>query len=379
MSEHPTSRRARRAAATGALVVFTLWLTVAQWGSQGFGSFTDTARDPDAVGFLLVWVTALTVTLRRANPLGALALGGLASIALVALDYGVTVYIAPAVALFTLAAHRTDHDPRVAPAITLAVAMWLVTSVLQVVNLDADGTALTVGALIWIGAWLLGDRVREGRGRRSEKAQRTVAEERAHIARELHDSAGHAINVILVQAGAARLHAERDPAASRQALETVETVARETLGEIDRIVGALRADGDGEAAPLPGLDGVDTLATHHRAAGMDVTVDIHGDRRALAGSVDRAAYRIVQEALTNAARHGQGGATVEIDYDAGELRLATANRIDPLRPAERNGGGRGLVGMRERATLLGGGLEVAREADTFRVTARLPYDAPEEA
>ncbi len=378
MSKYLTSPRARQSAATGALVVFTLWLTIAQWGSQGFGQFEDSARDPDGFGFLLVLLTAASVTLRRSNPLGTIVLGGLTSIALVALDYGEVVYIAPAVGLFTLASDRTADDPRVVPAIALTAAIWLATSVLQVVNLGADGSALTAGILIYIGAWLLGDRVREGRRRRAETRERTVAQERAHIARELHDSAGHAINVILVQAGAARLQAERDPAASRRALETVESVARETLGEIDRIVGALRAD-DAEAAPLPGLAGVQTLAERHRAAGTDVSVEIRGTERALVGSVDRAAYRIAQEALTNAARHGRDGAALEIDYGADALALTVTNRIDPARPPARDGGGRGLVGMRERATLLGGGLDVARAADSFRVTARLPYDAPEEA
>lgn len=379
MSKYLTSPRTRQAAATGALVVFTLWLTIGQWGSQGFDQFADTARDPDGFGFLLVVLTAASVVLRRSNPVGTIALGGLTSIALVALDYGVLVYIAPAVGLFTVAAHRTEDDPRVVPAIAMVAAIWLTTSVLQVVNLGADGSALTAGALIYIGAWLLGDRLREGRRRRTESRERTVAEERAHIARELHDSAGHAINVILVQAGAARVQAERDPAASRQALQTVEDVARTTLGEIDRIVGALREDGDAQAAPLPGLAAVETLAGHHRAAGLEVAVNTRGTRRELAGSVDRAAYRIAQEALTNAARHGRDGVELEIDYGADELRLTVTNRVDLTKPPDRDGGGRGLVGMRERATLLGGGLDVAREGDTFRVTARLPYDAPEEA
>jgi signal transduction histidine kinase len=177
------------------------------------------------------------------------------------------------------------------------------------------------------------------------------------------------------------VQAERDPAASREALQTVETVARETLGEIDRIVGALRSDGDGDAAaePLPGLAAIDKLAGRYRDAGMEVTVDIRGTRRALPGSVDRAAYRIIQEALTNAARHGDGAATVEVEYGAEQLRLTATNPVDPGRPSDRDGGGRGLVGMRERATLLGGGLDVAREGGTFRVAARLPYDAPEDA
>lgn len=379
MSKHLSSPRARQAAVTAALVVATWWITVTQWGSQGFEQFTDTTREPDGFGFLLVLMTAASVALRRTNPLGTIALGGLTSVALVALDYGVMIYIAPAIGLFAIAADRRERDPRVVPAIGLVTVVLISAGALQVADLGADGSAVVADMLLFIGAWLVGDRVREGRRRRTEVRERTVAEERAHIARELHDSAGHAINVILVQAGAARVNAERDPAASRQALQTVEDVARTTLGEIDRIVGALRADGESEAAPLPGIAAVETLAGHHRGAGMDVTVEVGGTPRPLAGSVDRAAYRIAQEALTNAARHGRGGADVAIGYGDDELALSVANKIDLTKPPARDGGGRGLVGMRERATLLGGDLDVDRDGDTFRVTARLPYDAPEEA
>ena len=374
MPEWLTSQRTRRLAADLALTSFVWFATISQWGSQGYDQFTDVAREPDGVGFLLVLVAVLPVLARRWNPLGVLLLTGTASVGFIALGYGVLVYFGPAVALYTLAATRTEGDARVPIGIAFAVAVWAGSSTLQVVQLDADGSALTVGALLWIGAWLLGDRVREGRRRRAERTERTVAEERAHIARELHDSAGHAINVILVPAGAARVLRERDPSRSREALATVETVARETLGEIDRLVGALRDDGD-DTAPLPGIAGIDTLVERHRDGGLAVGVETTGTARAVGPAVDRAAYRIAQEALTNAARHGGGRAHLTLDYGAEELRLTVSNPVDPAAPANR-GGGRGLVGMRERATLLGGGLEVTRSGGEFRVTATLPYDAP---
>jgi signal transduction histidine kinase len=210
--------------------------------------------------------------------------------------------------------------------------------------------------------------------RESERERRlAVAEERARIARDLHDSAGHAINVILVQAGAARLLQERDPAATRAALETIEDVARETVADIDRLVGLLREDGaSGTVEPPPGLAALETLAARHRAAGFTVDVDIRGSRRALPGRVDQAASRIIQEALTNAARYGRGAADVTVAFEAAALEIDVANAVGA--PVDsRNGGGLGLAGMRERATLLGGSVEAAENDGVFRVRARLPY------
>jgi len=376
MAEWLTSQRTRRVAVDVALTALVWWVTVVQFGSQGLGQFVDVAREPDGVGFLLVLVASVPVLARRRSPLGVLLLTGTASVGFAALQYGVLVYLGPAVALYGLATSRTEDDARVAVGIGVAIAAWAASSALQLLRLDADGSALTVGTLIWIGAWILGDRVREGGRRRTERTQRTVAEERAHIARELHDSAGHAINVILVQAGAARVLQERDPSRSRDALATVETVARETLGEIDRLVGALRDDDSHGTAPLPGISAIDTLVRRHRETGLAVSAETHGIHRPIGGTVDRAAYRIAQEALTNAARHGGGSASVTLDYGAEQLGLTVSNPVDATAPPSR-GGGRGLVGMRERATLLGGAIEIARDGGDFRVTAVLPYDAPE--
>ncbi len=194
------------------------------------------------------------------------------------------------------------------------------------------------------------------------------------IARDLHDSAGHAINVILVHAGAGRLQVERDPAAAREAFQTIEDVARETVGEIDQMVGALRE----RAAGVAGGGGAARRRGARRAGGAPPRRrpgrdrDGRGDRAPAAAGVDRSAYRILQEALTNAARHGDGSARVDSALGADALELTVANPVGrrPARAATREG--HGVVGMRERATLLGGSLEAGARNGSFEVHARLP-------
>jgi signal transduction histidine kinase len=205
-----------------------------------------------------------------------------------------------------------------------------------------------------------------------------VAEERTRIARDLHDSAAHAINVILVQAGAARLLQRRDPDAAEDALSTIEDVARETIGEIDQLIHGLRDNGMTPAAedalePPTGLAAVQSLAERHRAAGQEIRITIAGRPRPLAPGLDQAAYRILQESLTNAARHGRGPAAVAITYADDELELSISNPAKLMSSGERADGGHGILGMRERAALLGGSLQAGRHDAAFRVDAHLPY------
>jgi signal transduction histidine kinase len=241
-----------------------------------------------------------------------------------------------------------------------------------------------LGVPFWFAAWIFGDRTRLRRERmveleeRAQRAERetererqlAVAEERARIARDLHDSAGHAINVILVHAGAARLLSEKDPQRSRDALETIENVARETLGEIDQFVHALREDDSAVVEPPAGLGALDSLVQRHRDAGLDVELAITGGRRQLGPALDGAAYRILQESLTNALRHGDGHADVSLSYGERSLDIGVTNA------AAADGSltaGHGLVGMHERASLVGGSVDAGREDGFFHVQARLPY------
>jgi signal transduction histidine kinase len=183
--------------------------------------------------------------------------------------------------------------------------------------------------------------------------------------------------VILVHAGLGRLRSERHLAGAREAFETIEEVARETIGEIDQLVGVLREDaspseGRGDVEPLPGVAALDGLVERHRAAGLDVTTTVRGDRRPISPGVDRGAYRILQEGLTNAARHGDGSAQVELAFGRSLLEVIVANPLRPGGRARADGGGHGVIGMRERAALLGGSLEADARDGHFRVRARLP-------
>jgi signal transduction histidine kinase len=174
---------------------------------------------------------------------------------------------------------------------------------------------------------------------------------------------------------------EKDPERARAALETIEEVARETVDDIDQLVRVLRDDGGSlerarEVEPPLGLAAVEMLAERHRAAGLEVTIRENGSRRDLAPGVDQAAYRILQEALTNAARHGTGSAEVDIAFGSDALEITATNPVPP--GSATAGGGHGIVGMRERAALVGGSLEAGSADGAFRVEARLPYGGKRE-
>jgi len=360
----------------GLVLAFTLGV-LSQGGLEGG------ERALDALGATLAALAALPLVARRLAPLPVFAVVTAATAAIYGLRYGLGPPIGFAIALYSVAERR---DETAAPVRKVALATSVV--VLLAPHLVRDGFApeLVLGTVVWAAAWFAGDRARLRRERLAELEERALraereaererrlaaAEERTRIARDLHDSAGHAISVILVQAGAARLLHEQDPERSREALETIEEVARDTLGEIDRLVGALRDRGPLEGVePPPGLAALETLVDRYRAAGLAVTVRVDGSRRPLAPGVDQAAYRILQEALTNAARHGRGGAEIEIVFGPNTLEVAVTNPTTP--GASARNGGHGLVGMRERAQLLGGSLEAVSADGAFHVRARLPY------
>jgi signal transduction histidine kinase len=346
------------------------------------------ARSLDAYGVLLAALTTLPLVARRRAPLAVFTLTTLASATLYALEYPGGPPVGPTLALYFVALSRAEI--RGSTRLTLGfVLLMLVVHVsgFSIQEGRLPFPELVLGLPLWGAAWFAGDRTRLRRERiaeledRAERAEReaererrlAAAEERTRIARDLHDSAGHAINVILVQAGAARLLSEKDPARSRRALATIETVARETLREIDQLVRALREDADAVEPPT-GLAALDTLVNRHRDAGLDVGVSVRGTRRPLGPAVDQAAYRILQESLTNALRHGRGGADVTVTYGDNALELGISNATAG------NGAtaeGHGLVGMRERAALIGGSVETDAVNGVFQVRARLPYGSEE--
>ncbi|WP_456845291.1 sensor histidine kinase [Cellulomonas sp. P5_C6] len=215
------------------------------------------------------------------------------------------------------------------------------------------------------------DRVERAERTREAEAARRVAEERLRIARELHDVLGHHVAVIGVQAGVAETLLVSRPEAARAALEHVQEASGNVLTELAALVEVLREPGDDPAtSPTPGLEGLDGLLEDVRSTGLVVDVAARGAPRPLAPVVDLTAFRVVQEALTNAHKHGDGRAELIMTHAADALTIEVLNALGPEVP----GGGRGygLAGMRERVVSVGGTLDAGADARTFRVRAVLP-------
>ena len=223
---------------------------------------------------------------------------------------------------------------------------------------------------------VLGDRERRVQLAERERdvvAREAVVEERARIARELHDAIAHNVSMMVVQAGAERRVLEPDSAPTREVLETIETIGRGALTEMRRLVGMLRSDAADPLTPQPGLDDLGLLVAQVRDAGLPVDLNVEGERRDLPVGIELSAYRIVQEALTNALKHaGNARATVNVRYggESLELEIVDDGAGGPARAA---GGGHGLVGMRERVALYGGRLDAGQSpGGGFAVRVLLP-------
>ena len=346
----------------------------------------------DLLGIVLAACSSVPLVAWRRFPLSVFTVTAAAGTLLAGLGYPLDLMLGPIAALYLLAASRQPQTPwtsrTTATVVGMLVAYLGATAAAQA---TFPGLELLHTGLPWAVAWFAGERTRLRREHVTELRERALraerekeresllaaAEERARIARDLHDSVGHAINVIAVRAGAARLRHHQDPDRSLRALEAIEEVARQTVEEIDNMVGTLR-EGDRacEAVEAPtGLASLDTLLGHHAEMGLEVTFEASGWQRTLGRTADQAAYRILQEALTNAARHGAGSAQIELAFGETAVELTVTNPV-PVRSSIPTGGGHGLVGMRERATLLGGSLHAERSNGVFRVHARIPYRGP---
>lgn len=284
------------------------------------------------------------------------------------------------IATFSVARHATGRGPWIGAGViaaTLLYADLFIPLMGGTTEILYHWGVLTV--CFAVGRWqaVMADRAERSRQQAIAAeiaAAEAVLAERTRIARELHDIVAHAMSVMVVQAGAAEQLTEDDPVRVRKSLSAIRSTGTEALGEMRRLVGMLRDDSDvGLLAPQPGLSGLKALVDEASETGLPVTLEVSGDERDLPAGVDLAAYRIVQEALTNARRHAVGASqvSVAIRFEPERLELEVAD--DGRASADTTGSGHGLVGMRERVALYDGTLAAEQLADGgFRVLARLP-------
>jgi signal transduction histidine kinase len=352
-------------------------------GDVGTEVFSATERAVAAAAGLILM---LSLAWRRRAPL--VVLGVAIATSVVANLVGVlheatTPAIALVVAVYTVGGHTSGLRAAVGG---LGTAALIAINVAEQFSL---GDLLLI-AMILGGSWLAGRAIRYRRERertlerltielereREEKARAAVAEERVRIARELHDVVAHAISVIVLQARGGRRSLATDPGETREALDMIEATGSEALAEMRRLLGMLRRDDEEIAlAPQPSLRYLDALAEQVREAGLPVDLSVEGEPTELPPGVDLSAYRIVQEALTNALRHaGPATARVVVRYRENDLELEIADTGAGTSASD--GEGHGLAGMRERVSLYGGRIEAGpRGGGGFAVRARLPLDS----
>jgi signal transduction histidine kinase len=380
-------------------VIAALFVVLGLASTSGRGDVPIADYQPrDAFSVLLVLAASVPFVVRRRAPLAVLLMCSAAVSLLVALGYnqGVTpLFLLVAVATVGAACPTRQ---------TVIAAVVLAAALVVLVAIDAPGftaeRSLSQAAL-FAAMFMLGITLRTRKARvaaleerafavereKEEEARRAIADERLHIARELHDVVAHSMGVIAVQASVGEHVIDASPDEAKRALGAISDVSRSTLTEIRRMLGVLRDssdDGDdgsigaGAAyAPAPGLDELHRLARELDGAGVPVDVSYEGARVELPRGVDLTAYRIVQEALTNVLKHaGRARASVVVSFEPGALGLEIVDdgRGVNGRSESTGRGGHGLLGMRERVAVYGGTLEAGpRRGGGFRVAVRLPY------
>ena len=369
-----------------ALIVIGLGISIA-------GAVVGQGRDngpegPMWVDIILVITIVTPLLARRRFPFGApLTVGAAVIVAsfvdnsLVPFDF--IIFLSGCAAVFLLALLR---DWRQAVA-GLAMAVGVEAIVVRNDPRGQLGQLIFVSiifTIIWIVGFMLGrkfeeadlakERATRAEREREERARAAVAEERARIARELHDVVGHSVSVMTVQASGVRRLLRPDQEREREALLVVERTGREALAEMRRMVGVLRRPEEAPAlAPQPSLEHLDRLVEQARDAGLPVELRVEGEAIELPAGVDLTAYRLVQEGLTNAIKHAQASrAEVVVHYSDGQIEVTVSDDGRGVGSGA-DGGGHGLVGMRERVSVYGGELEAGpKRSGGYRLRATLP-------
>jgi signal transduction histidine kinase len=369
----PFARWPRASDAVLAAVLFltTVFVTEGSGDAPALRSITEVPP----VAALAYAVAAIAIYRRRSAPVAVLGVA-LAGWALALPTNDSNVGLIALFALYAVGRYATNSRHGLAGLAT-AIALLTVDGLI----LSAPWSETGFGAVFFFVIWYIGrrmasreERAAQRRRQQADEARRIVAEERTHIARELHDVVAHQVSMMTVQAGAAQAVAAVDPERARAAMAAVEQAGRQALDELRHLLGVLRPETDGSGlGPQPGLADLPRLVAQLRAAGLDIEVT-DGLRTPLPTRVQLSAYRIVQEALTNVLKHGGPGTRVEVHLceDRKDITIEVLDHAPPsLTRAQAPG--HGIIGMRERATLLGGRLETGpRPEGGFRVAARFP-------
>ncbi|MGH8892674.1 MAG: sensor histidine kinase [Actinomycetes bacterium] len=326
--------------------------------------------------FVVLLVASGALYWRRPRPVVVLGVTLAASALSTALRWSDLVGVAMLVALYSVGRYAGDQRwSRISLAGVLAFVT--VSSIIDAATVAEIGFGLCLTFSLWyVGRRLRmrGERAAQLQREQAAEARRAVAEERTRIARELHDIVAHRVSLMTVQAGAAKTVAGVDPEGAVQAMAEVEQAGRQALDELRHLLGVLRPDTEAEAlGPQPRLADVPRLVSEFRAAGLDASLTMDAPQVMLPARVDLSAYRIVQEALTNALKHAGTGARTDVrvrsDDDGLVIEVTDSGRGVTTLP----GSGHGIIGMRERALLLGGRLEAGpRPGGGFQVVAHLP-------
>jgi signal transduction histidine kinase len=341
---------------------------------------------PAGASAVAVVTTTIPLAWRSAFPLATVVvtLGGLVLAVLLGFPAGdfLVPYLAPLVALYSVGVHSSRGEVLAAAAFAFAaVTIEVIASPSEGISefgFIATGiiAALAVGlAVRQVGfeADTLAARAAELERGQDEATRAAIAAERARIARELHDVIGHSISVMGVQAGAVRRVLRPEQEREREALLAVERVGRDAVTEMRRLLGFLRPAEGMDETPTPTLERVDELVEEMRRAGLDVDLRVEGDLDGITAGRALTAFRILQEALTNALKHAPGSHVVAVVRRTPEALVIDVADDGATRRATSDGGGYGLVGMRERVALYGGALDAGPRGDGgYAVTARLP-------
>lgn len=352
-------------------------------------------RDQDAIGLLIVLALTALLTQRRRHPLWVMAATVPLEILFWVADYPTNFDLFPILTLYAATAHSPQPRERVWAWTATAIAIYTVVALVGVLSPSEELPAVAfLGILVLFGtSAVVGELVHQRRerllelelraaraeGERELLARQAVLDERARIARDLHDVVAHAMSVMVVQAGAAERLVEQSPDRARQALVNIQDAGREALADMRRMLGVLREEGRPvELSPQPSMNDVQSIVQRCIESGVPTDLHIEGEPPVRAVGPEVTGFRVVQEALTNVIKHAgrPARAAVRITYRDGQMRVeVTDDGVGAHSTAVERAIGHGLVGMRERVELYHGTLHVGpRPGGGFRVSATIPLE-----